>query len=97
MGQIKYLPGYRGSNLSYRVKGNELRYNESLLKRTFGHAESLFSCETLQFADYSQGVFIYFDPEERKERRRTVFPKDGEKAFDPGVRLGTIGFFEPSA
>lgn len=71
--------------------------NESLLRRTFGHAESLFSFGTLQFADYSKVVFTYYDPEERKERRRTVFPKDCEKAFDLGVRLGTVGFFEPFA
>jgi hypothetical protein len=69
--------------------------NESLLNRTFGHAESLFSFETLQFEDYAKVVFSYFDPEERKERRRTVFPKDCKKAFDLGVRLVTSGFFEP--
>jgi multimeric flavodoxin WrbA len=69
--------------------------NESLLNRTFGHSESLFSFETLQFADYSKVVFSYFNPEDRKERRRTIFPKDCEKAFDLGVRLGTSSLFEP--
>ena len=71
--------------------------NESLLNRMFGHAESLYSFETLQFADYDKVVFSYFDPEERKERRRTVFPEDCKKAFDLGVRLVTSGFFEPCA
>jgi multimeric flavodoxin WrbA len=65
--------------------------NESVLARTFGHAESLFSFETLQFEDYSKMVFNYFDPEERKERRRTVFPKDLEKAFELGKRFGKAG------
>jgi multimeric flavodoxin WrbA len=69
--------------------------NESLLNRTFGHAETLFSFETLQFEDYAKVVFSYFDPEERKERRRTVFPKDCKKAFDLGIRLVASGFFEP--
>ena len=69
--------------------------NEILLRRMFGHAESLFSFGTLQFADFSNVVFTYYDPEERKERRRTVFPKDCEKVFNLGVRLGTVGFFEP--
>jgi len=62
--------------------------NESVLNRTFGHAESLFSFETLQFEDYDKVVFSYFDPEERKERRKKVFPHDCRKAFDLGVRLG---------
>ena len=62
--------------------------NESILSRTFGHAESLFAFETLQFRDYNKVVFSYFDPEERKERRRTVFPQDCKRAFDLGSRLG---------
>jgi multimeric flavodoxin WrbA len=61
--------------------------NENVLTRTFGHAESLFSFETLQFEDYSKVVFSYFDPEERKERRKTVFPQDCMRAFDLGARL----------
>ncbi len=62
--------------------------NENVLNRTFGHAESLFSFETLQFEDYEKVVFSYFDPEERKVRRRTVFPQDCRRAFELGVRLG---------
>lgn len=65
--------------------------NESVLNRMFGHAESLFSFETLQFEDYSKVVFNYFDPEERKERRRTVFPQDCQRAFDLGARFGESG------
>ena len=65
--------------------------NESYLNRMFGHAESLFSFETLQFEDYSKMVFNYFDPEERKERRRTVFPLDCKRAFDLGVRFSEAG------
>jgi multimeric flavodoxin WrbA len=62
--------------------------NEHILARTFGSAESLFSFETLQFADYGKMVFSYVDPEERKERRRIVFPKDLENSFGLGVRFG---------
>ena len=61
--------------------------NENVLNRTFGHAESLFCFETLQFEDYDRVVFSYADPEERKERRRTVFPQDCKRAFELGVRL----------
>jgi len=63
--------------------------NEGILARTFGHAESFFSFETLQFEDYSKVVFSYCDPEARKERRMTVFPRDLEKAFALGKRFGT--------
>jgi multimeric flavodoxin WrbA len=69
--------------------------NESLLNHTFGHSETLCCYETLQFPDYSKVVFSYFNPEKRKERRKTVFPKDCEKAFDLGVRLGRASLFEP--
>jgi multimeric flavodoxin WrbA len=61
--------------------------NENVLSRTFGQAESLCSFETLQFEDYDKIVFSYFDPEERRERRRTVFPEDCRKAFELGARL----------
>jgi multimeric flavodoxin WrbA len=61
--------------------------NENVLKMMFGQAESLCSFETLQFEDYDKVVFSYFDPEERKERRRTVFPKDCERAFELGKRM----------
>jgi multimeric flavodoxin WrbA len=61
--------------------------NEQLLARMFGDAESFFVNETLQFEDYDKVVFSYFDPEERKERRKTVFPQDCDRAFKLGVRL----------
>jgi len=62
--------------------------NENVLSRTFGQsAESFFSFETLQFEDYEKVVFRYADPEERKERRRTVFPQDCRRAFEMGERL----------
>jgi len=61
--------------------------NESVLARTFGNAETLCSFETLQFEDYDKVVFNYFDPEERRQRRKTIFPQDCRKAFDLGKRL----------
>jgi multimeric flavodoxin WrbA len=76
---------------------NEYQYpvhiglNEKLMSRTFGQAETLCSFETLQFEDYDEVVFSYFDPKERRERRRTVFPEDCRKAFELGVRLVSHG------
>lgn len=65
--------------------------NENVLARTFGNAESLFSNETLQFEDYDKVVFNYFDPKERKERRKTVFPLDCKRASELGARLVQAG------
>ena len=61
--------------------------NENYLTRIFGQSETLCCFETLQFEDYDKVVFNYFDPEVRKERRRTVFPEDCRKAFELGARL----------
>ena len=61
--------------------------NEGVLTRIFGQSESLCSFETLQFADYDKVVFSYFDPQQRRERRKTVFPEDCRKAFALGARL----------
>jgi len=64
-----------------------IAHNENVMNWIFGQAESFYCFETLQFEDYDKVVFSYFDPEERKERRRTVFPEDCRKAFELGARL----------
>jgi multimeric flavodoxin WrbA len=61
--------------------------NEYLLRMIFGTGESLLSYQTYQFEDYSKVVSSLFDPEEKARRRREVFPKDCEKAFEMGARL----------
>jgi len=61
--------------------------NEGVLTRIFGQSESLCSFETLQFEDYDKVVFSYFDPQQRRDRRKTVFPEDCKKAFALGARL----------
>jgi multimeric flavodoxin WrbA len=61
--------------------------NERTLNLLFGHSESLFSFDTYQFKDYSKVVASRFDVEEKAKRRKEVFPKDCEKAFDMGVRF----------
>lgn len=83
-------------NVSEEVAGQyqypvHLGVNRSYLGRYFGSCETLCSYETLQFEDYDKVVFEYFDPEQRKERRRTVFPEDCRKAFELGARLMTSG------
>ena len=61
--------------------------NERVLSMLFGKAESLFSCDTYQFDDYSKVVADRFDPGQKARRRKEVFPLDCEKAFEIGVRL----------
>jgi len=64
--------------------------NEFILKMVFGMAESLLSCETYQFEDYSKVVSSLFDPEKKAQRRKEVFPKDCEKAFEMGARFARV-------
>jgi hypothetical protein len=69
-----------------------LLINEFVIKSSLGPTESLMSCETYQFEDYSKVVSTLFDPEQRALRRKEVFPKDCEKAFQMGARLAsTVG------
>jgi multimeric flavodoxin WrbA len=77
--------------LMKEIYGTHISANEQVLTRMFGHAESFFSTETLQFEDYDKMVFNYFDPAERRKRRREVFPQDCKRAFQLGVRLAKDG------
>jgi multimeric flavodoxin WrbA len=58
-----------------------------LMKRIFGHCESLASTDTLQFEDYSKYDATLFNENAKKRRREEVFPKDCEKAFAMGARF----------
>jgi len=71
--------------------GAHIAANASQLKMMFGRCESLYCNETLQFEDYDKVVFSYFDPEERRKRRREIFPQDCKRAFDMGSRLARAG------
>ncbi|UCH21682.1 MAG: flavodoxin family protein [Deltaproteobacteria bacterium] len=64
-----------------------LRLNESYLRLIFGASDSLFSCDTYQFEDYSKVVADRFDPEKKAKRRKEEFPVDCEKAFAMGSRF----------
>lgn len=63
--------------------------NENYTAHIFGQCETFCCYETLQVDDYDKIVFSYFDPEQRKERRKTVFPEDCRKSYDIGARLAT--------
>jgi multimeric flavodoxin WrbA len=68
---------------------SHFRFNENIMRRVFGSAESLMSFDTFQFDDYSKVVAPRFDPEQKAKRRKEVFPVDCQKAFDMGVRFAT--------
>jgi multimeric flavodoxin WrbA len=67
--------------------GTHFAVNERVLRIVFGSSESLFSCDTYQFDDYSAVVATRFDPKKKAERRAHVFSRDCEKAFAIGVRF----------
>ena len=62
-------------------------YNEMYMGLIFGVTESLYSFDTYQFEDYSRVVADRFNHEQKAQRRRDVFPRDCERAFDMGARL----------
>ncbi len=67
--------------------GRLFESNEGVMRRIFGHSESMMSYDTYQFEDYSAVVADRFDVNEKEKRRREFFPKDCQKAFDLGVAL----------
>jgi len=71
--------------------GTHFAVNERVLRVVFGAAESLLSCDTYQFEDYSRVAATRFDPERKATRRQEVFPHDCEKAYAVGVRFATVG------
>jgi multimeric flavodoxin WrbA len=83
-----YTMGITDDQLKERAYyDHHFNLNEMLLKIIFGASESLLSTDTYQFDDYSKVVATIFDPEKKAKRRKEVFPKDCEKAYEMGVRF----------
>lgn len=57
------------------------------LGMVFGSCETLYSCDTLQFADYSLYDVTSFDGAHKARRREEQFPADLRDARDLGARL----------
>lgn len=76
----------------YDYKGY-LGRTEMTLQMIFGASESLYSFDTYQFDDYSKVVADRFDSEKKAKRRKEVFPKDCEKAFEMGARFARSDLF----
>ena len=60
---------------------------KNVLDTFVGPTKVLVSGETLQVKDYSKFNWTIFDPEQRKQRRATVFPEECRKAFEAGAAM----------
>lgn len=85
-----YTFGVNEQKLEQTKWKEALKYNEFLVGRIFGKAESLFVTDTYQFDDYSKYVTTAFDASEKFKRRKEVFPQDCQKAFELGKRLAQM-------
>ena len=65
----------------------QFNLHEMILKRIYGASEHMCSFDTYQFDDYSRVLSSRFDPEKKAQRRKEIFPKDCEKAFEMGAKL----------
>jgi hypothetical protein len=61
--------------------------NAQALGMLFGSCETLYSCDTVQFADYSRYDVTMFDPAHKAKRHEEQFPIDLQNAYELGKRL----------
>lgn len=61
--------------------------NEKAFSRLFGYSETLYSCDTYQYSDYSKYDSNMFDEKLKAEVRQKQFPVDCQNAFELGQRL----------
>ncbi len=61
--------------------------SQAIMTRIFGSCEVLLSTDTYQFDDYSQYLSTAWDPDAKAARRRDVFPRDCDRAYQLGTRL----------
>ena len=66
-----------------------LKNYQETLSRFVGPTQLMVSGNTLQLKDYSKTDWPWtmFDPEAKKQRHETVFPKECQKAFEMGKAL----------
>jgi multimeric flavodoxin WrbA len=64
-----------------------LEHNESNTKRLLGYCETLYSCDTYQYNDYSKMDCNMFDEEKKAQQREKRFPIDMKNAYELGKRL----------
>ena len=72
-------------DLAYSKKAGEIAQSFRALN---GSVEVYACCDTLQVADYSRYDMAGFNEAHKREVRERQFPRDLEKAFEMGSRLG---------
>lgn len=60
---------------------------KSALEAFIGPTQTLASGNTLQINDYEKYNWTIFDPDEKRERREKVFPKERQMAFSLGADM----------
>ncbi len=60
---------------------------QNTLSNMVGPTKIMIASDTLQVSDYSKYNWTMFDPEAKKNRHETVFPKEKEKAFSLGAEM----------
>jgi hypothetical protein len=64
-----------------------LEHNAGNTKRLLGYCETLYSCDTYQYKDYSKMDCNMFEEEKKAMQREKQFPIDLENAYRLGKRL----------
>jgi multimeric flavodoxin WrbA len=64
-----------------------LAHNEGNTKRLLGYCETLYSCDTYQYKDYSKMDCDMFDEQKKAQHKAEQFPIDLENAYELGKRL----------
>jgi multimeric flavodoxin WrbA len=76
---------------AYRMEDSDyptiLKHNESNTERLLGYCETLYSCDTYQYKDYSVMDCNLFDEKKKAHQRDTQFPIDLDHAYQLGIRL----------
>ena len=72
-------------DIAYRKKAEEVAQSFKALN---GSVEVYACCDTLQVKDYSKYNMASFSEEHKRAVRQKQFPKDLEKAFEMGAKLG---------
>lgn len=82
-----YTMNMRKDRLADTGLQSRVELKEYYLWAVFGNANSLLSCDTYQFSDYSLYESNSFDPATKEKRRTEVFSKHCKEAFQMGVRF----------
>lgn len=72
-------------DIAYGKKAEEVAQSFKALN---GSVEVYACCDTLQVKDYSKYNMASFSEEHKRAVRQKQFPKDLEKAFEMGAKLG---------